>query len=106
MTPESMILILGALFSGMAGLIAAVMTNRTAATKSQVEILTNTLTMLQLENRRLCERVEHLEKEIDEREAELSALKEWAELLVDQVKRLGDHPIPVPERKTKPRRQE
>lgn len=106
MTPEALILILGSLFAGVTGLVTAISTSRTSATKSQVEILNNTLTMLQAENRRLCERLEHLEQEIDERDAELSALKEWAELLVDQVKRLGDHPVPMPERKTKPRRQE
>ena len=99
MTTESLILILGALFSGMAGLIAAIMTNRTSATKAQVEILNNTLQMLQLENKRMCERIEHLEQEIEEREAELSALKEWAELLVAQVRRLGDRPVAMPERK-------
>ena len=106
MTPESMILILGALFSGMAGLIAAITTNRTSATKTQVEILNNTLVMLQLENKRLCERLEHFEKELEERDEALAQVKAWAELLVAQVRRLGDHPVPMPERKTKPRRQE
>ena len=103
MTTEALILILGSLFAGITGLVTAVSTSRTSATKAQVEILNNTLQMLQLENKRMCERVEHLEREIDDRDAELSALKEWAELLVDQVRRLGDHPVAMPERKTKPR---
>ena len=57
LTGGELAIIIGAFLPGIAGLITAIMAGRNAASKSQVDILTNTLTMLQMENKRLAERV-------------------------------------------------
>lgn len=94
-------IVIGAFLPGIAGLITAIMAGRNAASKSQVDILTNTLSMLQIENKRLVERVEHLEQEREDMACELDNLKTWAAMLVGQVIQLGGTPASMPD-KTRP----
>ena len=94
-------IVVGAFLTGISGLITAIMAGRNSASKSQVDILMNTLSMLQMENKRLVERVEHLEQEREEMACELDNLKTWAAMLVGQVIQLGGKPAAMPE-KTKP----
>ena len=101
LTGGELAIIIGAFLPGIAGLITAIMAGRNSASKSQVDILTNTLTMLQMENKRLVERVEHLEQEREEMACELDNLKTWAAMLVGQVIQLGGTPASMPD-KTRP----
>ena len=101
MTGGELAIIIGAFLPGIAGLITAIMAGRNAASKSQVEILTDTLSTLQIENKRLVERVEHLEQEREDLACELDNLKTWAAMLVGQVIQLGGKPASMPE-KTRP----
>lgn len=105
MTGTEFAIVIGAILTGMAGLITAVTTNRSAASKAQLEVLSKTIETVQRENERLLARVEHLEREVDERDGALAQVQEWAELLVAQVRKLGGDPVPMPDREaTKPRR--
>jgi hypothetical protein len=104
MTGAEYAVLIGAALTGLAGLITAVATSRSAATKMQFEALTGTIATLQAENKRQNERIEHLQNELDERDGSLAQVKAWAELLVAQVKMYGGTPCPMPEKeKTKPR---
>lgn len=96
--------IIGALLVGASGLVTAIATYKQAATKAQMDLVTSTMAILKSENDRLSVKLQHLEDEIEERDGSYAKLKEWAELLVAQVRSLGGIPIPFPEReKTKPR---
>lgn len=96
--------IIGALLVGASGLVTAIATYKQAATKAQMDLVTSTMAILKSENDRLSAKLQHLEDEIEERDGSYAKLKEWAELLVAQVRSLGGIPIPFPEReKTKPR---
>lgn len=103
--------LIGAALTGLAGLITAVATSRSAATKTQFEALTMTIATLQNENARQNKhiadqdaRIEHLQAELDERDGSLAQVRAWAELLVRQVFSLGGNPVPMPDKeKTRPR---
>jgi|GEM_PF-5546856 hypothetical protein len=111
MNGAELAVLISAALAGFAGLITAVATSRTAATKTQIESLTVTITTLQTENarqnRHIAEqdaKIDHLQNELDERDGSLSQVKAWAAMLVQQVVMLGGVPCPMPEKeKTKPR---
>lgn len=105
LTGAEFALIIGAFISGAAALITAMATNKSAASKSQLEILSGTIAIVQSENKRLLARVEHLEQELEERDGTLAQVQEWAELLVAQVRSYGGTPVAMPERDpTRPRK--
>lgn len=106
MTGVELSLVIGAIFAGCTGIITALATMRTSASKAQVDALTATVATLQSENKRQNERIEHLEQEVEEkdelikeRDNSIDLLKEWAEMLVKQVKALGGDPVKMPERR-------
>lgn len=90
---------------GAAALVTAITTSRSAATKAQLEVLAQTIEIVQNENKRLLLRIENLESELEERDGSLAQVQEWAELLIAQVRSLGGNPVPMPCRdQTKPHR--
>ena len=98
--------IIGALIVGASGLVTAIATYKQAATKAQMDLVTSTMAILKSENDRLSLKVQHLEDELEERDGSFARVKEWAELLVAQVRSLGGTPLPMPTReRTKPRGQ-
>lgn len=105
MTGAELVLIITSILAGAAGIITAVATNRSAASKAQLEILSGTIAIVQSENKRLLARIEHLEQELEERDGTLAQVQEWAELLVAQVRSYGGTPVQMPVRDpTRPRK--
>ncbi|HLE05660.1 MAG TPA: hypothetical protein VI729_13735 [Anaerolineales bacterium] len=76
---------IGALITGIIGIVIAALTAHSAATKAELESLRKTITLLQTENQRLRERLDDLEEEN-------GVLRDWAERLVRQVRGLGGEP--------------
>jgi septal ring factor EnvC (AmiA/AmiB activator) len=124
MTGETVLLILGALFTAVSGMIVAYVNRQSGAIKEQfdalkemvnishneIERLQLTLTKVQVENAKLNKmtldqegEIAELRREIIERDGTLKQVKAWAEALVAQLKENGLHPVPMPDREaTKP----
>jgi len=104
--------IVSAFFVGMVGIIGAIMTGRTAQMQQQINAMQKLVELNQAdatrilsENKRLLERVDDLESELEERDGTFKQVQAWAEGLVKQVRSLGGDPIPMPDKQaTKPRR--
>lgn len=108
MTALEFVAVMGAIATGAAGLITAIQTSKASATKAQFDALSDVIKLLQsdntriiAENKRLMERIENLECELEERDGTLEQIKQWAELLVGELKK-HDIPVPPMPEKTKP----
>jgi regulator of replication initiation timing len=86
---------IGGIVLGLLSFMVAIGTQRSAASKQELESLRETITHLQVENSRLVKR-------LDDLEFENGALKDWAEALVCQVREMGGVPVRF-EEKTRPR---
>lgn len=90
------LLVLGTFVTAIGGFLLAIITNRNAASKEELESLRKTIRTLQTENDRYGDRLDDLEQEN-------KWLRDWVELLIHQVRGLGAVPVSAPEReKTKP----
>lgn len=78
-------------------LAVALFTQRSAATRDELNSLRETISHLQRENNRLSDRITTLEDERD-------AVRDWAERLVCQVRGAGLVPESYVEPKTEPRK--
>lgn len=104
MDSDTLAVLLPALFIGFSGLITAVATNMTSAKKSQLDALSKVVELLQsdntrilAENKRLNDKIDRLEQEIEEKDGSISVLRQWAEMLVRQVVSLGGTPVQMTE---------
>lgn len=119
MTGTELALLMGALLTGMAGLITATVNSRASATKTQfdalkemieigheeIERLKTQVKEAIAENRELRLEIKALQCEIVDRDNTLEHVKRWAEMLVHALKINGIEIPPMPDREiTKPRK--
>jgi predicted nuclease with TOPRIM domain len=79
--------------TAMGAVVVSILTSRSAAHKSDVELLAMTLKMLQDENKRLAQRVTDLEAERKTNRERIDTLEAQVCDLEEQVRKLGAIPV-------------
>lgn len=95
-----LLIALTGLITAMGAIATALFTNKSAATKMELESLRETIRLLQSENRRSIEETTRLQKRLADLECErqsnrerISTLEEQVQELEEQVRRMGGTPV-------------
>jgi chromosome segregation ATPase len=100
MDADALLLIIasGGFVTGLAAIITAILTSRNTARRDEVESLRSTIETLQIENKRLNERINYINDRLQERQEEVDSLRKTITSLQSENQRLTDRMGSIGER--------